>query len=196
MSRDPYRRPDVYSRQAKARGYAARSVFKLEEIDQRVRLLRRGQRVLDLGASPGSWAQYACGRIGPQGRLLAADRNPLTVALPAHAQFVISDVLADDPAMLATFAPYNVVLSDMAPSTTGTAIVDQARSLALFLRAVEIADQLACPHASFVGKLFMSGDFDEARSAIRARYASTRTIKPAGTRSRSVEVYLVGENRV
>ena len=77
MATNPYKRPDRFTREAKARGFAARSVFKLEEIDRRVRLFRKGQRVLDLGASPGSWSQYAAERIGPSGKLVAVDLSPL-----------------------------------------------------------------------------------------------------------------------
>ena len=94
MSGDRHRRPDHYANAARERGYPARSVFKLEEIDRRLRLLRPGARVLDLGAAPGSWALYAAQQIGSQGRLLAVDLQPLGVDLPAHAQAVVGDALA------------------------------------------------------------------------------------------------------
>jgi len=195
MSDDRYKRPDHYAKAAKARGYAARSVFKLEAIDRRVRLLARGQRVLDLGAAPGSWSQYAAGRVGREGRLLAIDLKPIDVHLPAHAKTVVGDALSLHNEDLAAFAPYDVVLSDMAPSTSGTRIVDAARSLELFMRALAIADALAGRGGAFVGKLFMSGDFTEGRDAVAAVYEQVRTIRPPAVRSSSVEVFLVGLRR-
>jgi 23S rRNA (uridine2552-2'-O)-methyltransferase len=190
--KNPYKRPDAFTKAAKAKGYPARSVFKLEEIDRRVRLFRKGQRVLDLGAAPGSWSMYAAQKIAPSGKLLAVDLSPITVSLGPGAQASQGDALSLGNEDLALFAPYDVVLSDMAPSTTGSKVADQARSFELFLRAVEIAAALGAPGSAFVGKLFMSEDFGKAREALRALYDEVRTIRPEGTRSSSVEVFLVG----
>jgi 23S rRNA (uridine2552-2'-O)-methyltransferase len=195
MAGNPYRRADAYTRAAREQGYPARSVFKLEEIDRKLRLLRRGQRVLDLGAAPGSWALYACERVGREGRVLAVDLKPLGVTLPPQGRALIGDAFDLDADALAAFAPYDVVLSDMAPSTTGSKVTDEARSIALFERALAVADALARPGASFVGKLFMGGDFDAVRAAVAERYEGSRTFRPSGTRSRSVEVFLAGSGR-
>src|ERR1700722_1217976 len=108
--KNPYARPDHRTRAAKEAGYPARSVFKLEEIDRRVRLLRPGMRVLDLGAAPGSWSLYVCQRIGDSGRLLAIDKNPLTVALPRQATFEVGDALSLTNEALSQHGPYDVVL--------------------------------------------------------------------------------------
>src|SRR5437868_13234225 len=116
---NPYKRPDRFTQQAKERGFPARSVFKLEAIDKKVGLFRKGQRVLDLGAAPGSWSLYAAERIGPEGKLLAIDLAPLAKAAPGHVTFREADALSLDTNDLSLFAPYDVVLSDMAPSTTG-----------------------------------------------------------------------------
>src|SRR5208283_3638265 len=126
--KNPYAKPDRFTRAAKEAGYPARSVFKLEEIDRRTRLFRPGQRVLDLGAAPGSWSLYAAQKIGPSGKLLAVDLEPLTVTLPPNAVFLQGDALSLASESLAAFAPYDVVLSDMAPRTTGSRVTDQARS--------------------------------------------------------------------
>src|SRR3954469_5063620 len=91
---NPYKRPDHFTREAKKRGFAARSVFKLEEIDRRVRLFRKGQRVLDLGAAPGSWSQFAAERVGPSGKVLAVDLSPLAKAPLANVTFFTGDVFA------------------------------------------------------------------------------------------------------
>ena len=193
MSRkNPYAEPDARTRAAKARGYPARSVFKLEEIDQRVRLFARGQRVLDLGAAPGSWSLYASERVGPAGRVLAVDRAPILQAFAPNVSVIQGDAFDLANEALGAFAPYDVVLSDMAPSTSGAKASDQARSFELFSRALEVAKALGKSGSHFVGKLFMSGDFQAARRALGETFARSQVIRPDATRSRSPEVFLVG----
>jgi 23S rRNA (uridine2552-2'-O)-methyltransferase len=190
--KNPYAGADALTRRAKSEGYPARSVFKLREIDQRVRLLRRGQRVLDLGAAPGSWTLYAAERVGAEGRVLAVDLSPIAQKLPQNVVALQADALELDGEALRAFAPYDVVLSDMAPSTSGSKIRDQALSYELFSRALEVAAAVGKPGSSFVGKLFMSPDFQAARSAVAARYREAKTIRPSGTRQQSSELFLVG----
>ena len=201
MSRkNPYAKPDHFTQKAKDAGFPARSVYKLEEIDRRVRLLRSGMRVLDLGAAPGSWALYATQKIGQSGKLLAIDLQSLRVALPPNATFVQGDALtiptssADGRAQatLALHAPYDVVLSDMAPNTTGNRFADQARSFELFMRALAVASTLTKVGGSFVGKIFMSEDLPKARAELRLHFAEERLIRPEGTRSVSYELFVVG----
>lgn len=194
MSRrdNPYARADARTRAAKDAGYPARSVFKLQEIDRRVRLLQRGQRVLDLGAAPGSWTLYAAERVGRDGRVVAIDREPIVEKMPPNVVVVQKDVLGDLGDELGQSAPYDVVLSDMAPSTSGSKPSDQARSFELFMRALDVATELGRIGGSFVGKLFMSGDFDAARRAVVERYSSVKVIRPESTRKQSSEVFLVG----
>ncbi|WP_437679798.1 SAM-dependent methyltransferase [Sorangium sp. So ce131] len=193
--RNPYKRPDAFTKAAKAQGYPARSIFKLEEIDRRVRLLRPGQRVLDLGAAPGSWSMYAAQRIGAKGKLLAVDLSPITTALGPTATVVQGDALSLTNEALAQLAPYDVVLSDMAPATSGSKIADQARSYELFMRAVAVAEALLAPGGAFVGKIFMSEDFVKAREALRKLFEEVRSIRPEGTRANSVELFLIGLRR-
>jgi 23S rRNA (uridine2552-2'-O)-methyltransferase len=190
--KNPYAKPDRFTRAAKEAGFPARSVFKLEEIDRRTRLLRPGQRVLDLGASPGSWSMYAARKIGPSGKLLAVDLEPLGASLPVNAVFVQGDALSLDNEALARFAPYDVVLSDMAPRTTGNRVTDQARSFELFMRALAVAATVGAPGGSFVGKIFMSDDLPTARAELRKHYATERLIRPEGTRAVSTELFVVG----
>ena len=189
---NPYRQADHRTREARAQGYPARSVFKLEEIDRRARLLRAGQRVLDLGAAPGSWSLYAAQRIGPTGRLLAIDIQPLAQQLGRGCTFVQGDALSIDNEALRLYAPYDVVLSDMAPSTTGNREADAAHSEALFERAVSVAVQLGQPGGSFVGKLFMGGGFEDSRALLRRSYEEVRLMRPETTRRQSVEIFLIG----
>ncbi|MCS6901116.1 MAG: RlmE family RNA methyltransferase [Myxococcales bacterium] len=187
-----YKRPDHFTKAAKARGYPARSVFKLEEIDRRVRLLRPGQRVLDLGCAPGSWALYACDRIGLSGRLLAVDLQPIAQMLPANATFLQGDVLVVAETELAAYAPYDVVLSDMAPNTTGNRLADQARSYHLYVFALSIAAKLGGQGSSFVGKIFMGPDFELAREETRKHFDQVRLLRPEGVRANSFEIFVVG----
>jgi 23S rRNA (uridine2552-2'-O)-methyltransferase len=193
--KNPYAKPDHFTRSAKKAGFPARSVFKLEEIDRRVRLLRSRMRVLDLGAAPGSWAMYAAGRVGAAGRVLAVDLVPLRTTLPANAVFIEGDALSLTNEGLSRFAPYDVVLSDMAPQTTGSRVTDQARSFELFMRALAVAGSLGAPGSSFVGKIFMSEDLPAARGELRRLYASERLIRPESTRAGSMEIFFVGSDK-
>lgn len=189
---NPYKRADHFTRAAKSAGYPARSVFKLEDIDRRVKLFRPGQKVLDLGAAPGSWSLYAIQKIGGNGRLLGIDLQPIGAPLPPTGSFVQGDALSIDDALLATHAPYDVVLSDMAPNTTGNRLGDQTRSFELFMRALAVAEKLLAPGGSFVGKIFMGEDFGEAKKAVKAMFAEERTLRPEGVRATSYELFIVG----
>lgn len=192
---NPYQKADGYTKRARERGFPARSVFKLEDLDHRARLLKPGMHVLDLGAAPGSWTMYAADRVGPQGRVLAIDLTPITVQLPDHARTIQGDAFEVSNDDLAAFAPYDVVLSDMAPSTTGSRSTDAIRSGALVERAIAVADALAKPGSSLVAKLFMGGEYDTIRALIKERYATLKTLRPEGVRAHSVEVFLVATGR-
>lgn len=183
------RRQDSFGRRARRQGYPARSVYKLEEIDRRTRILRKGQRVLDLGASPGAWTLYAAQKVGPQGRVLGLDLDEHKSALPAHAEIQVADAFTVEPSSLGAF---DVVLSDMAPKTSGQRHADQYRSYELFSRALEIASAVLRPGGSFVGKIFQGAEFEDARAAARQRFKKVRVMRPKATRTESYEVFLVG----
>jgi len=190
--KQPYASSDAHAKAARAKGYPARSVFKLEEIDRRVRLLRPGARVLDLGAAPGSWSLFASQRVGVAGRVLAIDLKPISQVFPGNVVVAEGDALTLETAALSSFAPYDVVLSDMAPNTSGSKVSDQARSFELVMRALEIAAALGRKGSHFVGKLFMSSDFQAARTTLTSLYARSQVIRPDSVRSNSSEVFLVG----
>lgn len=192
-AKNPYRRPDHKTLAAKQQGFPARSVFKLEEIDRRVRLLRPGQVVLDLGAAPGSWAMYASGKVGRAGKVVAIDLSPIGALLGENVIVVEGDALTHG--VVAEHAPYDVVLSDMAPSTTGSRLADQFRSYELCAGAISIAEQVLAVGGSFVGKIFMSDDFQRARDQLRNLCEEVRTIRPEAIRANSYEVFLVGLRR-
>jgi 23S rRNA (uridine2552-2'-O)-methyltransferase len=138
---------------------------------------------------------YAASRVGPTGHVFAIDLDPLRTALPANAVFVEGDALSLANEALGRFAPYDVVLSDMAPRTTGNRVTDQARSFELFMRALEVGAALGGPRSAFVGKIFMSEDLPAARTELRRLYASERIIRPESTRAGSTEIFLVGGDK-
>jgi len=186
-------RRDRFHQKAKREGFLARAVYKLQELDERFELLHPGDRVLDLGCAPGSWLQYARQRVGDKGALVGLDRGPLQRP-PAGARIVVGDVMTIDAAELTGELPaFDVVLSDMAPDTSGIRHLDQARSEALFERALELAIALLAPGGNFVGKLFQGPDFKRLTEAVRARFATAKTAKPASSRQISIEQYVIGK---
>ncbi len=187
-----YKTGDSFTKAAREAGYPARSVFKLDEIDRRVKLLKGGMHVLDLGASPGSWSLYVTTKIGQSGRLLAVDLTPIAIPLGDNATSIVGDALALDNDALAQFAPYDVVLSDMAPNTTGNRLGDQTRSFELFMRALAVAEKLLKPGGAFVGKIFMGEDLGLAKAEVKRLFGEERGIRPEGTRATSYEMFLVG----
>ena len=196
--RDKRTRHDGFYKRAKDEKYAARSVYKLEEIDRRFKLFKKGKRVLDLGCRPGSWLQYALERVGPRGFVVGLDRKPLDISLPDNAAMMVGDVLIVDPAELRAGLPgdggcFHIVLTDMAPDTSGVAFADQVRSMELFCQALELATKVGCPGGAFVGKLFMGEGFDETLTLVRRRYSKCKTVRPEATRKSSREVYLVAQ---
>lgn len=190
-----YNPQDHYFKKAKEQNFAARSVFKLEEIDQKFRIVKSGQMVLDLGASPGSWSQYCSQKIGPQGRILGVDLSPVTVSLK-NAVFIqadLRDLNLDKVFIEQGFTPpFDLVISDMAPKTTGIRITDQARSVELVELAIEIAQRNLRPGGHFVAKLFHCDEFNKLRDEIKKRYEKFEAVKPDSTRKISKEIFLVG----
>ena len=189
------RTQDHYGRRARRERYPARSIYKLEEIDRKVRLFSRGQAVLDLGAAPGSWTMYASDKVGPTGRVIAVDRAELAIGIPPNVTFMQADALAIDPSELGSavgIARFKVVISDMAPRTSGHRFVDQTRSFNLFSRALEIALATLEPRGAFAGKIFQGEDFEKARDMVRERFEKARIIRPASVRTESYETYIVG----
>lgn len=189
--RNPYA-GDPGTRAAKQQGYPARSVFKLDEIDRRMQLLRAGQRVLDLGAAPGSWSMYSSQRVGPKGLVLAIDLQAIQQQFLPNVRVIQGDVRELALELGRNEQPFDVVLSDMAPSTTGSKVADQAGSFELFMTALEVAAALGKPGSSFVAKLFMGPDFESAKRAVTEAYSESKTIRPRGTRQNSSEVFVVG----
>lgn len=153
-------------------------------------LFKKGQRVLDLGASPGSWTLYAAQQVGPNGRVLGIDLNDPDVQLPPQAEIRTLDAFQVDPDTLE--GPFDLVISDMAPKTSGQRHADQYRSYELVMRALDLTKAVLKPEGTFVAKIFQGAEFDDARKALREVFAKVRIIRPEATRNESYEVFLVG----
>ncbi|MBK7402248.1 MAG: RlmE family RNA methyltransferase [Myxococcales bacterium] len=195
QKKNPYARPDEFTKRAKAAGYPARSVFKLEEIDRRCRLFRPGMRVLDLGCAPGSWLMYAAQKVGGQGSVRGIDLTPLEIVMPRNAQSIAGDALSlEGPvrAFVDEGGPYDVVVSDMAPATTGNRFSDQARSAELVRGTLAVAERVLAPGGAWVAKIFMSEDLVSIRADVRRAFTEERVLRPEGVRKVSYEVFLVG----
>lgn len=189
-----YNPKDYYFQKAKTENYAARSIFKLQEIDERFKILKQGYKVLDLGAAPGSWSQYASQKIGPQGRLLGIDLQAIKLTLP-NAKFIHADLrdlnLEEIIAQTQIPIPFDVVLSDMAPKTTGVRITDQVRSLELCELALDISKRFLRPRGHFVCKLFHSEEFEGFRDKLRSSFGRVEVLRPKSTRKESKEIFFI-----
>lgn len=190
-----YNPKDHFFKKAKQENFAARSVFKLEEIDQKFKIFKPGQVVLDLGASPGSWSQYSSLKVGDRGRILGVDLSPVTVKLK-NAVFIQADLrdlnLEDLFREQGFVPPFDVIMSDMAPRTTGIRMTDQARSMELCELALDISRRFLKKDGHFICKLFHSDEFAKLRDEIRKSFQRCEAVKPEATRKISKEIFLVG----
>jgi 23S rRNA (uridine2552-2'-O)-methyltransferase len=190
-----YNRKDFFYKKAKKENYAARSVFKLEEIGKRFQLFKKGQKVLDLGAAPGSWSQYVSEKIGQSGRVLAVDLQEIGLTLP-NVFFVKSDIRELDWENIFLESeikpPFDLVISDMAPKTTGIQITDQTRSMDLCEFALSIALTHLKPSGHFICKLFHGGEFEIFRNKIKKEFGKAEVLRPQSTRTHSKEIFLIG----
>ncbi|QOC23679.1 RlmE family RNA methyltransferase [Wenzhouxiangella sp. AB-CW3] len=188
---------DPYVKQARERGYRARAAFKLAELDDKDRLFRPGQRVVDLGAAPGSWSQVARERVGSGGIVIALDILPMEPL--EGVTFIEGDFREDEPLeALETAlngARVDLVLSDMAPNISGIGPADQARSMYLAELAMAFAVEWLDISGVFVVKVFQGEGFDAFLKELRQAFGSVKVRKPRASRPESREVYLVARDR-
>jgi len=183
---------DSFFKKAKAEGHLARSIYKLEELDKRMKLFQPGMRVLDIGASPGSWLQYILKTVGENGVVCAIDLKVIAPQFKGKVHFKQMDArdFADD--LFSEVAPkFNAVVSDMAPNTSGIRDVDQARSLELCELAWQIAEKRLSNGGFFIVKVFDGPDFQKYRNRVASHFALSRVMKPQASRRESIELYLV-----
>ena len=188
---------DAYVKRAQREGYRSRAVYKLDEIQQKDRIIRPGMAVVDLGAAPGGWSQYAAGLVGRKGKVVAMDILPME-PLPGvsflQGDFREEEVLAKLLAAL-DGQEIDLVLSDIAPNISGMDAVDQPRAMYLAELAVDFAAQVLRPGGDLLIKLFQGEGFDELLRALRGQYEKVVIRKPKASRPRSREVYALARGR-
>ena len=188
---------DFYSKKARKDKYPARSVYKLEEVQQKYKFIKRGDSVLDLGCYPGSWSLYASEIVGPKGIVVGvdlqqADQTPRPGGGPIH--WLCEDIL--EPEMIVAvrkFRPaYKVIVSDLAPKTTGNKWADAQRSLELVQVTFSLAETLLLNRGNYLCKVFQGEDFPEFVQQVKKRFRMAKVLKPKSSRVESREVFLLG----
>jgi 23S rRNA (uridine2552-2'-O)-methyltransferase len=189
-----YRVQDHYFHRAKKDHYLARAIYKLEEIQKRYRLMRQGDRVLDLGAAPGSWVQLVSEVVGSRGHVVAVDIKPIEHPFKGNVTILLRDVLEDAlvEELQKDRAPFDVVLSDMAPATSGIRSADSARSSLLFERALAVAEGTLRPGGHFLAKIFQGSEFHDLLIEVKKRFRRVNVVKPDASKKTSKEIYILG----
>jgi len=180
---------DPYVREAKAKGYRSRAAFKLVELDRKFRVLKKGARILDLGAAPGGWTQVAVARGA---HVVAMDILAMDPIAGAEVlQLDMLDPKTPDRLKEALGGQADVVLTDMAAPTTGHRATDHIRTVALLEAALDLADEVLAPGGAFIGKVFQGGATGDLLARIKKSYRDVKHVKPPASRAESVELYLV-----
>lgn len=187
----PYQ--DHYFHRAKKEQYLARAVYKLQEIQAKHRLVRPGDRVLDLGAAPGSWMQLTSRIVGPKGLVVGIDLQPIAHPFPDHVvtlqQDIFDETIAEE--VLERYGPFDVVLSDMAPKTSGVKSADAARSELLFERGLDLACRSLRPGGKFLAKIFQGDEFHQLLLRVKTLFRRVKVVKPDASRKQSREIYVL-----
>jgi len=187
---------DVFVKRAREEGYRSRAVFKLEDIQRTERLVRPGMTIVDLGAAPGGWSQYASRLLNGKGRVVALDILPMDDIRGVdfvQADFSREEAVQELLERLGGERP-QLVLSDMAPNTTGIADVDHDRSMHLVELALDFARQTLAPGGDFLVKVFQGRHFQPLMREMRASFETVKVKKPPASRQRSPELYLLGRH--
>ena len=188
---------DHYFKKAKKENYPARSVYKLEEIQKKYRFIKSGDTVLDFGCYPGSWSIYAARVVGPKGLVVGVDLQEvkkISIAKAAEIILFCDDIMSDDivEKLQETKNNFRIVLSDIAPRTSGNKWVDQQQSLNLARRVLELAASLLGKDGNFYVKVFEGEDFKEFVDSVRKSFKTVKIVKPKSSRSESREVFVLG----
>ncbi len=188
-----YKPKDHYFKKAKAEGYPARSVYKLQQIDQKHKIIKPGYRVLELGCCPGSWLKYCAQAVGNKGLVLGVDIKKLNIILPHNAHFICADVNKLPTGQLEAISKtFEAIISDMAPSTTGIKLVDEQASLALAEIALNLAQAFLSPQGNLLIKVFEGEDLDLFLAKTKKQFHKVHIIRPKAIRKGSCEVYVLG----
>ncbi|MGV6809787.1 MAG: 23S rRNA (uridine(2552)-2'-O)-methyltransferase RlmE [bacterium] len=186
---------DAYVKKAQHEGYRSRAVYKLQEIQEKDRLIQKGSTIVDLGAAPGGWSQYVARILDNQGRIIASDILPIDPI--AFVEFVQGDFREDDVfnelLTLIGNTPVDLVISDMAPNMSGTEAVDQPRSIYLCELALDMATRILKPNGKFLVKLFQGEGSEAFLREVRQHFKQVKIRKPKASRPRSREVYVLAQ---
>ena len=188
-------RADSYTKRAHKEGYPARSIYKLEELQQSFKLIKSGDSVLDVGAAPGSWTLYTHNALlKGKGKIIAVDLNPLNLnPIPPTVTAYVGDAFSKEiRPILVENGPYDAIISDAAPMTMGNRAVDTARSEALAEQVVQLAKEHLKVHGNMVVKIFQGGGQVELLQEMRTFFSKVKPFKPKACREDSFEIYLVG----
>ncbi|MCK5810703.1 MAG: 23S rRNA (uridine(2552)-2'-O)-methyltransferase RlmE [Cocleimonas sp.] len=192
---------DEYVKKSQQDGYRSRAVYKLEEIQQKEKLIKPNMNIIDLGAAPGGWSQYAVKLVGKKGRVIASDIldiDPLPFVEFIKGDFTEQSVLDEILNVLkkedAKNNQLDIVISDMAPNISGVESIDLPRSIYLCELALEMAREVLKPGGSLVVKLFQGQGSDEYLRDVRSSFRQVKVRKPKASRARSKEVYVVARN--
>jgi len=185
---------DPYVRAARAAGWRSRAAFKIIELDEKYSLFKPGQRVVDLGAAPGGWTQVAVQRVGGAGKVVGLDLLPMDEIVGATLlQGDFEDVAVEQEVLRVLDGPADLVLSDMAPNTTGHNATDHLRILGLIDLALDFASKVLVPGGGFVAKAFQGGTERDLLNRMKRDFASVKHAKPPASRKGSAEMYVVAQ---
>ncbi|MBQ3966519.1 MAG: RlmE family RNA methyltransferase [Treponema sp.] len=192
-----YEKPDFWSRKAFSEGYPARSVYKLKEIDEKFGMIKKNYHVLDLGAAPGSWTTFLLRTLNGSGKVVSCDLNPLAKDVKGdNLVFIQGDLNeAEIRESIQKEGPFDLVVCDAAPLTTGNRVVDTARSTGLVKMAVWYAQTMLKTGGNFAVKIFQNGDQQKILTELRGLFQTAKGFKPEACRSESFETYLIGLNK-
>lgn len=191
---NPYEKPDFWSKKAFSEGYPARSVYKLQEIDQKFGMIKKNYKVLDLGAAPGSWTTFLLRTMEGSGKVVSCDLNPLSKSVKGDNLVFIQGDLQQKEIVdkIKAEGPFDLVVCDAAPLTTGNRVVDTARSTGLVKMAIWYAETMLKTGGNFAVKIFQNGDQQALLKAMREVFTNAKGFKPVACRSESFETYLIG----
>lgn len=187
---------DHLTRKARTENYPARSVYKLKEIQGKFKVMTSGDTLLDLGCAPGSWLLYAAQVVGVKGKVFGIDLKKMDLALPANTEVIQDDILAlVNHQFLNPDKRFDVILSDMAPATTGRKEVDAFKSYELCCKALTVVQDHLAPGGNFVCKIFQGSDFHHFQKDVKLAFKNCKTFKPDSCRKSSKEIYIIAKEK-
>ncbi|MFA5878019.1 MAG: RlmE family RNA methyltransferase [Candidatus Staskawiczbacteria bacterium] len=182
---------EFYTRKSKEEGYPARSVYKLKEIDEKYRVIRRGNRVLDLGCAPGSWLLYIAEKVGKTGKVLGIDSEDVKIKQKDNITFLKKNILELDESYFINMPKFHVLVADLAPKTSGVKSFDVGRSLELSETAFSIAKEVLVAGGNFICKIFEGADVDEFVKEVEKSFSVLKRVRPKAVIKHSKEFYII-----